>query len=211
MTDLSKTIEPKSDQMNADDLIGGPAVITITDVRGGDDIQPININYEGDNGKPYKPCKSMRRVLVKAWGTEGKSYVGKSMRLFCDPKVKFGGIEVGGIRISEMTDLPEASLTMALTVSKANRKPYTVKRMDPPAGQKSPAPTVTKEQAIEQASAAATCGTVAFREWFNSEDGKQMRSLFKDDALTMAKLKTAATEADENATADMVEEEFGEM
>ena len=195
--------------MNADDLIGGPVVITITDVRGGDDIQPININYEGDNGKPYKPCKSMRRVLVNAWGAEGKSYVGKSMRLFCDPKVKFGGIEVGGIRISDMTDLAEPSLTMALTVSKANRKPYTVKRMEPPAGQTPPAPTVTKEQAIEQATNAAKTGTKQFVGWFNSDDGKSMRGLFKNDDAAMAKLEATAKTADEDATADMVEEEFG--
>ena len=32
MVDLSKTIIAKSDQLNADDLLGGPITITIEDV-----------------------------------------------------------------------------------------------------------------------------------------------------------------------------------
>ena len=63
MTDLGKTIAPKSDQLNADDLISGPRTITITNVASGSKDQPINISFEGDNGKPYRPGKSMRRGL----------------------------------------------------------------------------------------------------------------------------------------------------
>lgn len=65
MTDLSQTIAPKSDQLNADDLIGGPRTIKVTRVSAmKEPDQPIAIYFEGDNGKPYKPGKSMRRVLV---------------------------------------------------------------------------------------------------------------------------------------------------
>jgi len=88
--------------------------------------QPIKINFEGDNNKPYKPCKSMRRVLVQAWGKNGLNYVGRSMTLYCDPKVMFGGIAVGGIRISHMSHI-ESDITMALTALRGSRKPYTVK------------------------------------------------------------------------------------
>lgn len=125
--DLSKTIEPKSDQMNADDFIGkGARTITVTKVSGNDDAQqPVSIHYEGDNGKPYKPCKTCRRILVTVWGADGTKFVGKSMTLYRDPAVKFGGIDVGGIRISHMSDIDEP-VTMALSVSKANRKPFTV-------------------------------------------------------------------------------------
>lgn len=180
MTDLSKTIAPKSDQMNADDLIGGPVDILITAVKGGDDIQPINIFYQGDNGKPYKPCKSMRRILVSAWGSNGHEYVGRTLRLFCDPQVKFGGIAVGGIRVSHMSHI-EKDLTVALTASKAVRKPYTVKRLDV----SPPPPSLTKEDAIQMGKSAASCGTDTFKAWWNSKDGKPARELFKDDKAVM--------------------------
>jgi hypothetical protein len=66
---LAETIIPKSDQLNADDLITGTITVKITAVKGSNEPQqPVSIHYEGDNGKPYKPCKSMRRILVSAWG-----------------------------------------------------------------------------------------------------------------------------------------------
>jgi hypothetical protein len=127
--DLSKTITPKSDQLNADDLIAGPITIKITGIKGTTDAQqPVAINYEGDNGKPYKPCKSMRRVLIQIWGSDGTKYVGRKLTLFRDEAVAFGGIAVGGIRISHASDIAAAK-TMALTASKTSRKPFTVKPM----------------------------------------------------------------------------------
>lgn len=105
MTDLSATIDPKSNQMNADDLIGGPKTITITRVSANQSSteQPIAISYQGDNGKPYFPCKSMRRVLVSVWGKDGAAYAGRSLTLYRDPTVTWGGLAVGGIRISHMS------------------------------------------------------------------------------------------------------------
>lgn len=127
MTDLAATIAPKSDQLNADDLIAGPKTITITGVRGSDDPdQPVAVHFEGDNRKPWKPCKSMRRVLVHAWGADGNAFVGRSLTLYRDEGVQFGGIKVGGIRISHMSHI-ERDMTMALTTTRAKRAPYTVK------------------------------------------------------------------------------------
>jgi len=48
------------------------------------------------------------------------------MTLYRDPAVKWAGMEVGGIRISHMTDIGE-NMTMALTVTRANKKPFTVR------------------------------------------------------------------------------------
>lgn len=127
---LAETIIPKSDQLNADDLISGTLTIKVTAVKGSNEPQqPVSIHYEGDNGKPYKPCKSMRRVLVSAWGPNGADYVGRSMTLYRDDSVLFGGIAVGGIRISHLSHI-ERDLTLALTVSRASRKPYTIKRLE---------------------------------------------------------------------------------
>ncbi len=139
---LAETIIPKSDQLNADDLITGTITVKITAVKGSNEPQqPVSIHYEGDNGKPYKPCKSMRRVLVSAWGANGGDYVGKSMTLYRDNSVAFGGIQVGGIRISHLSHI-EQDLTLALTVSRASRKPYLVKRLEVVAASK---PVLTQE------------------------------------------------------------------
>jgi hypothetical protein len=131
---MANFIAPKSDQLNADDLLGGRSM-TITIIRvsanPGCAEQPISINFEGDNGKPYKPCKSMRRVLVSLWGSDGSKYIGRRLTLYRDDKVKFGGVEVGGIRISHMSDVAE-TVTIALTASKAQRKPFTVQPLTTP-------------------------------------------------------------------------------
>ncbi len=126
MSDMRRVITPKSDQLNSDDLLAGPLTIKITGViiKSGQE-QPVAVSYEGDNGKPYKACKSMCRVMVAAWGADSSKYVGKSMTLYCDPKVKWAGMEVGGIRISHMSDIPE-TMTMALTVTKGSKKPYVI-------------------------------------------------------------------------------------
>ena len=128
MIDISKTTAPKTDQLNYDDVPNRNSItIKVTKVTGcADPSQPIAIHFEGDSGKPYKPCKSMRRVMVHVWGSDGANYVGRSMTLYGDPTVMFGGIAVGGIRISHMSEI-DKDVTMALTASKASRKPYTVK------------------------------------------------------------------------------------
>ena len=123
--DISKTISPKSDQLNADDLISGPKTITVTGIKLVAEEQPVAIHFEGDDGKPYKPCKSMRRVLIKAWGPNGAAYVGRSMTLFLDEQVRFGGAAVGGIRISHLTAI-DKPLSMALTATRGTKKAYTV-------------------------------------------------------------------------------------
>ena len=123
--DLSQTIIPKSDQLNADDLISGPRVVRITEVKAGNAEQPVCISFDGDNGRPYKPGKSMRRVLVALWGKDSKAYIDKRIKIFTDPIVKFGGSNVGGIRISHASGLTEP-LEMAMTETRGKRKPYTV-------------------------------------------------------------------------------------
>ncbi|MBK8200643.1 MAG: hypothetical protein IPK75_20090 [Acidobacteria bacterium] len=139
---MSKFVIPKSDQLNADDLLSGPRTITITKVSGtGAADQPVAVHFEGDDGKPYKPCKSMRRVMIAGWGVDAAQYVGRSMTLYCDPKVVFGGMQVGGIRVSHMSHL-SAPLNLALTVTKAKRAPYRVQPLQassaPPRGSAPP-------------------------------------------------------------------------
>lgn len=186
MSNMSEVIQPKSDQINADDLIGGPMTVTITGVsiRAGED-QPISVSMTG-TGKVFRPCKSMARVMVSAWGVDANAYTGRSMTLYRDPKVKWGGLEVGGIRISHMSDI-EKDMVLMLTQTRASRAPHKVKVL-----QVSSAPQ-TPDNALELAEAAAGQGTAAFRAWWNSDEGKSCRGAATEN---LDRLKTMAALAD---------------
>lgn len=132
VSDLRSTIVPKSDQLNAEQLLGGPMVITVADVRvRNSDEQPISVHYRNDDGRPFKPCKTMRKVLIHAWGADGNEWVGKSMELYNDPIVRFGDQVVGGIRIARLTDIPR-DIKVALTATKGKKALHEIKRMDDP-------------------------------------------------------------------------------
>lgn len=128
MNDMLRTIVPKSDQLNADDLVGGHTItITINraEVKESGE-QKVSLWYDGDNGKPYKPGKAMCHVLINVWGKSSQGYIGKSMTLYRDEKIKFGPDVCGGIRISHMSGISEPR-TVIIPVSKGIRKPFTVK------------------------------------------------------------------------------------
>lgn len=167
MMDMTQVIHPKSDQWNADDMIGGPKTITISDVSiNGGTEQPVSIHIKGDS-KVYRPCKSMSRVLVQAWGPDARAYIGRSLTLYRDPKVKWGGMEVGGIRISHMSHIDGDKVFM-LTMTKQNRAPHKVKPLVATEPTRNP-------DAEQSAIAAAKQGKAAFTDWWNSDYGKSMR------------------------------------
>lgn len=125
---LGDTIVPKSDQLNADDLITGPITVTVTGVSRGQPDQPVSVSIDGGR-QPYKPCKSMRRVLISLWGDDGRLWAGRSMTLYCDQEVKFGGVKVGGIRISHMSDIANDTQLM-ITTTRGKKSPFTVRKLN---------------------------------------------------------------------------------
>jgi hypothetical protein len=127
--DLRPTIVPKSDQLNADQLVGGPMTITVSRVTAAAGDQPVSIYYDGDKGRPYKPCLTMRKVLVLAWGHDGNRWPGRSMRVYNDPDVRFGKDQVGGVRISHLSDIPK-DIKVSLAVTKGKKAMYEIKRLD---------------------------------------------------------------------------------
>lgn len=191
MTDLSRTIAPKSDQLNADDLIGGPRTIKVTRVSSmREPDQPIAIYFEGDGGKPYKPGKSMRRVLVRVWGNDGASYAGRRMTLYRDDSVQFGGVAVGGIRISHMSHIEE-NVTLPLTVTRASRKPFTVK---PLAAERSSSPPVDRKAALMSAARSkAALGTAELDDWLARLNSAQRDAV----SAIETELRDIATDADD--------------
>jgi hypothetical protein len=75
-------------------------------------------------------------------GPDANVYGGRSLTLFRDDKVRFGAMEVGGIRISHMSHI-EREITIALTATRGNKKPYTVRplRAEQPRPAERQAPT----------------------------------------------------------------------
>jgi len=164
-SDMRAAIIPKSDQMNADDLIGGERTIKIKDVqiRPGTE-QPVSVFFNGDNGKPWKPCKSMARVLVYFWGADAKAYVGRRVTLYLDPDVRWGGVAVGGIRISHLSDISQ-TVTISLTATKGKRSPFTVE------------PLAAEPDLQADADAAASAGMAAYQAFFTACDADQRKAL----------------------------------
>jgi hypothetical protein len=131
ISDMTKTIVPRSDQLNADDLLAGPITVTVKGVRlSGNPDQPTIIDI-GDGRQPYKPCKSMGRVLVFCWGKDGNQWIGRKMTLYCDPTVTWAGQAVGGIRISHLSDI-DKQMSVSITVTRGKRKPYQVEPLTIP-------------------------------------------------------------------------------
>lgn len=125
--DMSKTIASKSDtQLNSDDLFGGPITAKVLRVSStGSPDQPVAIDIDCWP-KPWKPCKGMRRVLVDCWGDNvNNEYIGRSVRLFRNPEVKWGGIACGGIEISHLSHIDKPR-SIPITVSKGKKKPFIV-------------------------------------------------------------------------------------
>lgn len=120
MSWIEKTIAPKSDQLNAEDLLTGPITVTVKSVRQGSAEQPAIIEIDGGR-QPYKPCKTMRRVLIACWTSDVDSWTGRRMTLFCDPTVKWAGEEIGGIRISHLSHI-DGEKILKLSESKGKRK-----------------------------------------------------------------------------------------
>jgi hypothetical protein len=83
----------------------------------------------GDDGRPYKPGKSMRKVLVFAWGEDGSKWVGRTMTIYNKQDVKFGGVEVGGIRISGLSHI-EADIKLSLTSTRGKKEQFIIKKIE---------------------------------------------------------------------------------
>jgi hypothetical protein len=139
--DLTAAIAPKSDQINAEDLLAGPRTFTIAEVREGSAEQPVNVHLVESPGKPFRPSKTVLRIFVTAWGKDSSTFAGQRITLYRDPTVRFGGQDVGGIRVSHMSGITKP-LKLALAVSKGKRSQYVVDPLPDAPAPVQAAPTV---------------------------------------------------------------------
>lgn len=165
--DVSETIIPNSDQLNADDLMAGPLTVTIAEVVKGSKEQPVDVHLAEFPGRPYRPSKSMRRVLVAAWSVQSSNWIGRLLTIYRDPEVTFGRDKVGGIKISHMSGI-DKPLDVALTVTRGKRAPHIVKPLADP---------VARDWSLEVSSATTEDELRAV--WNESDKGAEVSALIK--------------------------------
>ena len=128
--DISDTLAPNSDQLDAIDLLGGPQTFTITKVSAGKDDQPVNVHL-AEFPRVWRPGKSMRRVLAACWSTDASTWIGRRVTLYCDESVRFGNDVVGGTRISHLSHLDKPK-SIPLLVSRGKSATFRVQPLAEP-------------------------------------------------------------------------------
>ena len=123
--DITDSLAANSSQQNYDEYLAGPKTVTVAEVTQGTAEQPVNVELVEFPGKPFKPAKSVRRVLAAAWGTDASKWTGRRLTIYGDPSVRYGGKEVGGLRVSHVSHI-DKPITVALTVTRGKRAPFTV-------------------------------------------------------------------------------------
>jgi hypothetical protein len=128
--DLTESIAPRSDQLNADDMIGGPITYTVREVKAGVAESPFDFMLV-ETDRAYRPSKTMRRLIVAAWGPDANAYAGRRLTLYREPSIKFGGATVGGIRISHMSHITKR-IEEKFQTTRGKRETFTVEPLAAP-------------------------------------------------------------------------------
>lgn len=178
--DLTESIAPKSDQLDAIDLLSGPRTFTIEKVSKHNAEQPFNFHL-AEFPRVWRPGKSMRRVIVAAWGADATKYAGQRVTLYCDNSVQFGGELVGGSRISHMTGI-DKPLKVPLLIKRGKSAMFTVQPLKEVAATK-PARDFRAEIELAKGDVDALRAL-----WSAASNGGA-------DAETLAAIKAAATAA----------------
>lgn len=205
MVDISQYTYSKGTQTNADDLVAAPRTVVVTDVvLTGDEKQPLAVRYEGDDGKPFLPCLTMRKMIAAIWGKESDSWIGQSLTLFRDPSIKFGPDTPGGVRISHMSGI-DKTISVQLLEKRGKRRTYTIvplvvekpvaKQPEKPAAQPEPnAPTIDKDALFSDARENAALGKDGMRKWYVTKS-KPEQAMLKE---ILEELQATAAQADAN-------------
>ena len=115
MIDLTKHIEADSDCLVAADLVGGPLTILVEKVAesGKNDKKKIDIFY-ANSEKPFRPCKSMLRILCELWKTtDATTFIGRGITLYREPDCMWKGEKTPGVRICGLSHIEKAVTVVA--------------------------------------------------------------------------------------------------
>lgn len=125
--DMTETVVINSDQINYEDFLSGPRTFTITEVRHGSSEQPVWIFFAEVEGKSFRPAKTVRKLLLLAYGANSDDWIGKRLTLYGDPDVKWAGKKIGGIRVSHGSGISKPVI-VALSETRGKRE---VHRLEP--------------------------------------------------------------------------------
>ena len=99
-----------------EDLAAGPQRFTIQGVSkttfGAKDGRPAEdvLQLELDDDRQFSLNKTNTKILIAAHGGKTDGWIGKSVILYVDPNVMFGGRLVGGVRVQ----IPDQAVEEAL-------------------------------------------------------------------------------------------------
>lgn len=128
MADIRAAIQPRSDQLNYEDFVSGPAVLTIErteDYRDEKGQPRVAIHMVEYPGRPFKASKTNVKLLAIAWGEDDTDWPGRRVQLTADPTVTYGGKAVGGICVTALSHLPQR-FTAKLSVARGKKKDFPV-------------------------------------------------------------------------------------
>ena len=128
MADIRAAIQPRSDQLNYEDFLSGPAVLTIErteDYRDEKGHPRVAIHMVEYPGRPFKASKTNVKLLAIAWGEDDTDWPGRRVQLSADPTVTYGGKAVGGICVTAVSHLPQR-FTAKLSVARGKKKDFPV-------------------------------------------------------------------------------------
>lgn len=157
--ELQQCAAAKSDQIDADNLIGGITMdVTIKAVqRGPSNEQPLQLVLE-ETDKFYRPSKTFRRALIGCFGDEPSNWIGKRLRLVRNPDTMFGGVKVGGIEVSHASI--DAPVVFMLAAKRGKKSQVSIDVI--PAVQKpTPMPQEVKAKGAAMRGEAPVRGTIS--------------------------------------------------
>ena len=128
MADIRAAIQPRSDQLNYEDFLSGPAALTIErteDYRDEKGQPRVAIHMVEYPGRPFKASKTNLKLLAIAWGEDDTDWPGRRVQLSADPTVTYGGKAVGGICVTALSHLPQR-FTAKLSVARGKKKDFPV-------------------------------------------------------------------------------------
>ena len=155
-------VESRTDQINADDLVGRSETYTIAGIRPGVATTKYDIDLVETPGRCWRPPITMQKLLVIAWGDEAADWIGRRVTLYTDPTVSFGKDKVGGIRISHLSHITEP-VQANLLVTRGKRKLLTVQPLI------EQAPTVPDDIAQAASKAHSEGNLEAYRDWLQEK------------------------------------------
>ena len=124
------TAEPRSDQINYEDFVGGSKIFTVAGVRNGTAEQKYDIGLQGEE-RVWRPPLTVLRTLIACWGDDAEVWQGRQVELYGDPSIRFGKDAVGGIRIKALSHLDEPK-TVTVTVARGKRQKITIQPLQQP-------------------------------------------------------------------------------